>query len=148
MTFFGWHLVPHNSGHVTSTTCDTRSDRAWSEIQHFGDFVVVQAHHVSENYGGPKFFRYLRKGIFEGDPVDNLLIEVGAAGDSFGFVDNGEGPTLTSAQLIERGVGCHSIAPRLETGPTIEPLEPANNCQERLLAGVGCVGIVSRHAST
>jgi hypothetical protein len=55
----------------------------------------------------------------------------------------GERPPPPPAQLVEAGIRRHSVRPRGERRPAVEAVEAAGDGDERLLAGVEGVGLVT-----
>ena len=63
------------------------------------------------------------------------------------FMQPDDGPSLSSAKLVESGVGRHPVRPSAELGPAVKARQPPHDAHQRFLGGVKTVGVVAGDAS-
>jgi len=140
-------LVPEKFSELSATPRDARSHWPWRDLERLSDLCVVHSDDVAKDNGGPEFLGHQGNGVFDGEAVYDLLVEVGGVRDLLRFVDDGDWPALTSTKFVEAGVAGDSITPCLERAGSFEPVESTNDGHQSFLAGVGSVSVVTGHAS-
>ena len=127
---------------------NSASDRACWDAQQLGDLVVVAANDVAQNEGESKVLGKVVQRLGQDYSVGDLRIMAlpweREVSDDVGR----NGPPFAAPELIEAGVGCYSVSPGGELGSAIEPGEPADNGEQRLLTPVGGIGIISHDPPT
>ena len=128
---------------------DAGAHGAGRELEHRGDLGVVEVAHVAEHDGDAEVLRQLGEGGVEAQPIGDRGVHGGAgsarsARSSSGRPEAGSPPA--AAQLVEAGVGVDAVGPRRERRAAVEAGEAAHDGDQRLLGGVGGVGVVAGDA--
>ena len=124
-------------------------------VEHMCDLGVVEVADISQHYRHPEILGEGRERLIEcqsiTEPIytytcigihDVIVAAVGALGEA------GERPPSSPSQFVEAGVGGDAIGPGGEAAATVELTESAHDGYQRLLRGIGAVGIVSCDAPT
>ncbi len=141
-------LVPEKFSKLSSTARNPRSDRPRGNAECLGDLGIVHPDDITKYDGSPELLGHVGQGFFDGESVGDLLIELGPVGDAFWLLDDGDRPSLPTAELVETGVAGHSVTPCAERALALELVEAADDGHECFLARVGCVGVVASHTAT
>ena len=130
-----------------STTGDAGPHGTGRDVEHFADLGVVHTQLLTQDDHDPELVRELRQRRVDGEPIDHAVIGTTVIGRGpLELGKAGVGAAGPPTELVEAGIGGDPVRPGTETGPTVEAIEPPDDRQQRLLCGVGGVGIVSGEA--
>jgi hypothetical protein len=133
-------------GHGGPAAGDPGSDGTDRDVEHLGDLGVVEGAEVAEHDGGAELRGQGGQGGVDVDGRGGNLGGVVVEGGLGQVVEARGGSPVAAAELVEAGVGGHAVRPRAERGPAVIAGEAADDGEQRLLGGVGPVGVVAADA--
>jgi len=145
-------------GEARPAASDAALDGAYWHAKNLGDLGVVQVTDVAEHDGYPEILGEVGKRGIQQHPITEPVETHPGIGISVfhdGVVSSVVAPDgvahrapAPSAKLVEARVGGDPVHPGREAATPVELVQAPDDCDHRLLGGVGGVGLVASDAAT